>query len=356
MTGTENKVDPVSIATQHAGLGIPIPRRGRLPFLKRALARIGRPFLHHQVAYNKAAITALGQLRVAIQHQYHALTVAETRIGNEIAALRSDLVEIHQAVVDAQTDGGGARSADAGGASARYQERHGGLPSRDEEFYEAFEDTFRGSFELITERQRPYLSDLRGMPSTGRVLDVGAGRGEWLELLTGEGFDAYGVDSNASAIERCRERGLNVVHCDALHHLATLPDAALAALTAFQFIEHVLFDNLTDLLDQAARVLRPGGILILETPNPANLLVGSSLFYVDPTHQRPIHPALLEFLYSTRGFAEIEVRYLHSTGQALEASTHSELARQTVEPVLQQLNALLFGALDYAVLGRRPYD
>lgn len=405
MSGSGSEVDPVTVAVQHADLGLPVPRT-RLRLLKRFLARIGRLFLHHQVAYNQATVASIAQLRAEVERQALDLAGVERRIGNDIAALRSDLLEIHQAAVEAQTDSSRAgvqvdaadsriRQLDSklAGLAARGDEmqaqvdavrrgsqtRHSlvdlflrelrreyplkpdperlvALPSRDDDFYQALEDAFRGSFEQVTEWQRPYLSDLKCMPSTGRVLDIGSGRGEWLDLLAGQDIDAYGVDISLSAVERCRDRGLEVVHGDAFDHLSTLPDASLAAVTAFHVVEHLRFDSLIDLLDQAVRVLRPSGILIFETPNPTTLLVGSSQFLLDPTHQKPVHPAVLEFLFSTRGFDEIEVRYLHPTGQAFEATDHSELAKKAVEPVLQRLNVLLFGAQDYAVLGRRTSD
>jgi O-antigen chain-terminating methyltransferase len=125
-------------------------------------------------------------------------------------------------------------------------------------------------------------------------------------------------------------------------------------ISAFHLVEHLAFDDLVRLLDQAVRVLRPGGILLLETPNPNNLLVSSGHFYLDPTHVKPLPPDLLEFLVASRGFEEIEVRHLHPAPAALEPTDDSEAARKTMEPVLERLNTLLFGPQDYAVLGRRP--
>jgi SAM-dependent methyltransferase len=399
VSATEPHADPVTVAAQHAGLGLPVPRRTRLRFLKRVMARLGRLVIHHQVAYNHAMIAALDRLR-------GVHVAAEMRIGNEIGALRSDLQAVHEAALEALIDSTRvAAQLDAADLRARQVEDHmmvlAGttnefraqleaiqrsaqarhslvdlflrqlrreypmkpdperlveLPSGDDDFYEALEDVFRGSFEQVTDWQRPYLTDLEGMSSAGRVLDIGSGRGEWLGLLAGAGIDAYGIDLNLRAAERCRDRGLEVVHGDALDHLAALPDASLAAVTGFQVVEHLPFDTLVDLLDHAVRVLRPGGILILETPNPTNVIVGSAHFLLDPSHQKLVHPLLLEFLFSTRGFDDIEVRYLHPAQDAFEHSDHSEMAQKPVEPMLDRLNVMFFGPQDYAVLGCRMSD
>jgi SAM-dependent methyltransferase len=394
----------VASAAPHADLGLPVPPGTRLRLLKRVVARLSRLFLHHQVAYNHAMIGVVADLRTMTELQAQAVRAAELRIGNDIGGLRSDLHRVHQAAVDAQ-----AQSAVVAEALCQADHRASGLdrlvialgdlteelrsridaltrtertkhalvdlflrevrrehpatpdeqrlvalPTGADELYEAIEDAFRGSVETIMELQRPYLRDIEPAVTMGRVVDVGSGRGEWLEVLAQAEVDAYGVDANAIAVARCRQRGLEVLHADALEHLATLDDNALAVISAFHLVEHLSFDDLVQLLDQAIRVLRPGGILLLETPNPSNILVGSGSFYLDPTHVKPLPPDLLEFLVASRGFEEIEVRHLHPARDALEPADHSEAARKTIEPVLERLNTLLFGPLDYAVLGRRP--
>lgn len=229
------------------------------------------------------------------------------------------------------------------------------LPGLDDDLYQALEDTFRGSFEDIQGRLRLYLADVSGVVgSHGRVLDIGTGRGEWLELLAQAGISAYGVDTNAKAVARCHARGLDVVHADALQHIAAAPDASLAVITGFQFAEHIPFHALLDLVDHAARVLQPGGLLIFETPNPSNVLVGAATFYLDPTHERPLHPLFLQFLLSARGFSDVELRYLNPNTSPLEWSPEfDDAAVKPLQPILDRLNDILFGPQDFAVLGRR---
>jgi O-antigen chain-terminating methyltransferase len=340
---------------------------------------------------------------------YRVHQAMEVRIGNEIGSLRLDLHRVHQAALDAQAQVSsvreGLQSADARASdldrastalsdalsetqhriealalaqrikhalvdlflreSGRVLSAAGGpeeadpgdrlaLDGQNDELYEAIENAFRGSFESVSELQRPYLDDVLSLSPPGPVLDLGSGRGEWLDLLVGAGVDAYGVDLNAVNVEESRRRGLDVRHEDALGHLATLVTRSVSAISAFHLVEHLTFEDLMTLLDEAVRVLRPGGLLLVETPNPDNVLVGSGSFYLDPTHRRPLPPRLLEFLVASRGFHDVEVRSLHPADETLAPADHSETARKTIELAFERLNMLLFGPQDYAVLARRP--
>lgn len=177
-------------------------------------------------------------------------------------------------------------------------------------FYRDFEDQHRGSRELIKQRLRVYLPFIRPLAvlyPTLPVLDVGCGRGEWLELLCEQAMAAHGVDTDEGMLAACRERGLSVTHGDAIKHLASLDSHSLLAVTGFHIAEHLPFDVLQALLAQARRVLVPGGLLVLETPNPENLLVGAANFYIDPTHQRPLPSQLLVFLAEHQGLAPVKL-------------------------------------------------
>ncbi len=170
------------------------------------------------------------------------------------------------------------------------------LPSALEELYPALEEAFRGPPEQIKERLLPYLNDLLTVPAMGPVVDVGCGRGEFLSVLNDAGIDAYGVDQLESNVERCRLQGLRAEQADALAYLAKLAGGSLRAVTAIHLIEHLGFDEQLELIDRSWAALGPGGILILETPNPENLIVATSAFHLDPTHRQPVPPALLDFL------------------------------------------------------------
>ena len=176
-------------------------------------------------------------------------------------------------------------------------------------FYRSFEDRHRGSRELIRGRLEAYLpliEPLLGVYPHGAVLDLGCGRGEWLELLRDKGFDAHGVDMDEGMLSECTARGLSVEQGDALARLKATPDDSLCIVSGFHFVEHIPFATLDELVLQARRALKPGGLLILETPNPENLIVGSSSFYLDPTHVRPLPPLLLAFLPEYHRFARVQ--------------------------------------------------
>jgi ubiquinone/menaquinone biosynthesis C-methylase UbiE len=187
-----------------------------------------------------------------------------------------------------------------------------------DDFYLAFEARFRGPRELILGRLRayePFLNPLAEVYSEGRAVDLGCGRGEWLELLRDMRFKAVGVDLNDAMLADCRSRQLQVVTADAIDYLRTLPDASHCLVSAFHLVEHIPFERLRELVTQAHRILQPGGLLILETPNVENVQVGTSLFYMDPSHLRPVPPLLLAFVAEFSGFKKTKVLGLN--GEAL---------------------------------------
>jgi 2-polyprenyl-3-methyl-5-hydroxy-6-metoxy-1,4-benzoquinol methylase len=221
---------------------------------------------------------------------------------------------------------------------------------RYESLYAAFEDVFRGTREEIKAKQSVYLPLLRehGIGSSNMpILDLGCGRGEWLELLREAGLQARGIDCNEIVIEYCKSAGLDVVHGDALSCLRALPDASLGALTSFHMIEHLPFDVILTLIDEALRALKTGGILILETPNPQNILVGSHTFYLDPTHLKPLPSAMVRFFVEARGFCNVQVRELNPYPASVRFADDGK-------GLANRLNDYLYGAQDYAVIGQKP--
>jgi O-antigen chain-terminating methyltransferase len=218
--------------------------------------------------------------------------------------------------------------------------------------YVEFEDRFRGAREDIKARVRIYLDIVReaGAGTAARpVLDVGCGRGEWLELLKESGVTARGVDLNEAMVTECRALGLDVTTGDVLDHLRSLPDASLGAVTGMHLLEHLEFPAVIEVLDQCTRVLQPGGVAIFETPNPQNLVVGASQFYVDPTHRRPLHPDAMAFLAETRGLRRVRILPLHpvENGRRLAGDD---------SPVAALLNDYFFGPQDFALIGYRADD
>lgn len=214
-------------------------------------------------------------------------------------------------------------------------------PNDLDELYAALEDRFRGSREEIKERFKIYLPYVETLPDPV-VIDLGSGRGEWLEILKHAGIKARGVEKNRESIEQCRKQGLEVVEADMIGHLRDLSDASVAAVTGFHIIEHVSIDVLVTLLDEVMRVLRPGGVAIFETPNPENVLVGSNFFYLDPTHHHPVPSELMQFLFDNRGFEPVEVLNLHPWDSGRVAGPGQ---------LTERFNGYFFGPMDYAIMG-----
>lgn len=197
---------------------------------------------------------------------------------------------------------------------------------QDDSFYRAFEDRHRGSRELIKEKlgvYLPFLKPLQDIYDTCSALDLGCGRGEWLELLGEAGFKVHGVDLDEGMLAACRERGFSVEMQDAIEALRNLADESQAVITGFHIAEHIPFDALNELVKEGLRALKPAGLLILETPNPENIIVGTSNFYLDPTHQRPLPPLLLSFLPEYAGFSRTKIlRLQESPGLSSASDIH----------------------------------
>ncbi|WP_406857378.1 class I SAM-dependent methyltransferase [Alsobacter sp. KACC 23698] len=216
-------------------------------------------------------------------------------------------------------------------------------------FYATFEDRFRGSREEVRDRVAALLPEVRETLDRlggGRVVDLGCGRGEWLEVVQQAGYDVLGVDNNEAQLGSARERGLPVLRADALEWLCAQPDGSIAVATAFHLVEHLPFPVLVRFCLEMQRVLAPGGSLLFETPNPENVLVGAWSFHLDPTHQKPLPPELLECLLDTVGFEAVRVRMLHPHPWRQGFLSKGGLPPEVVE--------LLFGPLDYAVVASKP--
>jgi SAM-dependent methyltransferase len=218
--------------------------------------------------------------------------------------------------------------------------------------YVGFEDRFRGSRDEIRRRLEAYLPIFSGATD---VLDIGCGRGEFLNLLREHGIGARGLDLNHEMVEVCRTQGLDATEGDALGYLRSLPDGSLGGLFAAQVAEHLEPDYLLELLEEAFVKLRPGSAIVLETINVSSWFAFFSSYIRDITHARPLHPDTLSYLLTAHGFQEVTVRF------SAPYPERDKLVRVSGEGVLEdainanadKLNALLFTDLDYAAIGRR---
>ena len=220
--------------------------------------------------------------------------------------------------------------------------------------YVGFEDDFRGVRAEIKRRLSAYLPLLpTGIGSSfAPAVDLGCGRGEWLELLKEHDLIVTGVDLNRVMAESCREQGLAVVEADALTYLREQSDGSLGLITGFHIIEHLPLRALIALFDEALRVLKPGGMVIFETPNPENLVVGACNFYMDPTHRNPMPPAMTQFLVEARGFVRVEIRRMNQQllNDPLRLLESGMPGAAELNPLIQMAKEHYFAAPDYAVV------
>jgi O-antigen chain-terminating methyltransferase len=222
-----------------------------------------------------------------------------------------------------------------------------------------FEDRFRGSREVIRARLESYLPLFEGHAD---VLDVGCGRGEFLDLLAARGIAARGIDLNHEMAESCRARGLDVTEADAVGYLSSLPDRSLGGLFSAQVVEHLEPGYLLRFLELAFHKLRPGGRLVLETLNPACWVAFFDSYIRDITHVWPLHPDTLKYLVVASGFTTATIEFRSPVAEqdrlqpiAVPADSpagFNDLA-EAFNGNVEKLNSRIFTYLDYAIVGQR---
>lgn len=213
--------------------------------------------------------------------------------------------------------------------------------------YFEFEKRFRGSQTAIRAKQEHYLPFFDNHKFNFKeelVLDVGCGRGEWLELLQTRQYRAVGLDLNRVMISECKAKGLNVELMDVVTFLKGQATGSLGALTGFHIVEHLPFKDLIEIMDQTFRALKPGGMVILETPNPENIVTAACNFYVDPTHRNPIPYQALSFFLEQRGFVSLQVEKLSPLAKKLNSS----------DPLVEDLAAWFYREQDYGIVAYKP--
>jgi O-antigen chain-terminating methyltransferase len=193
---------------------------------------------------------------------------------------------------------------------------------------------------------RGMIGKLNPKVPEGPWLDIGCGHGTWLGVVRKAGLKVNGLDSNPAAIRECRRAGFEVTETDALAFLRSTANQSFAVITAFHVLEHCPFEYCLNLTYQVGRTLKPGGVFLIETPHPGNLLMASEQFWMDPTHQRPIPISLMEFLFEYCGIGVVRRLELNPCAE----SEHLPLLEFELA---SRLDRLLYGPQDYAVLGRR---
>jgi O-antigen chain-terminating methyltransferase len=223
---------------------------------------------------------------------------------------------------------------------------------RDYEFdYFAFEDLYRGDEGLIRRRQEEYVHYFRGREN---VLDVGCGRGEFLQLLRENNIAATGVEHGTDQFLLCKEKGLDVVQQDLFSYLESLPDNSLGGLFSAQVIEHLTASDQLRCITLAYQKTKAGSPVVVETINAQCVWAVMRNFFLDPTHVRPVHPETLKFAMESANFRDVTLVFSSPVSERRvpplelegEARNLQEFNRQ-----LQNLNDLLYGNQDYAAVG-----
>jgi O-antigen chain-terminating methyltransferase len=352
------------ITTHRAGLS------GRLVVgLKRLVHRLTRPYLNIALAQQTAFNNQLGTLLSLLVSQLTA-----QRLRTEQSENRFDDVEARLTALERRLYSGNSQAEVLLGRLERLvgeAARAGGFPpgaahevaeartANRGAAYLAFEDLHRGTRDEIKRRQSVYLPFFQlSVGPQAPLLDLGCGRGEFLDLCRAAGLPARGVDVNPAMVAFCRELGLDVAEADGLTYLRALPRGGLGGILLSQLIEHLSLDQLTELVALCAEKLAPGGVLIAETVNPQTLSTFAGAFYVDLTHNKPVHPEAARFLWRWAGLGEVQILYLSPMApeqqlEPLPGGTGAPDVAGAFNRNVARLNQLIYGPLDYAVVGRK---
>jgi len=206
--------------------------------------------------------------------------------------------------------------------------------------YGHFAERFRGTEEYVKAGQETYRPVFEGCTD---VLDIGCGRGEFLELMRDAGVPARGIDLSAESVAMCRAKGLDAEVADLFAYLDNLPEASLDGIFCSQVVEHLPPERLPAMIRLATSRLRRGGVIAIETPNPECLAIFATHFYLDPTHQRPVPHPLLVFYLEEYGVGRIEVRKLSPAVESMPS----------LKSLPEDFRQAFFGGLDYTVIGRK---
>lgn len=327
--------------------------------LKKLIYKVSRfpmsVWLARQARFNDEVVHLITVLLPLVANVRSRLPQAEKRLDElEVSLARtaprieSLLARLERVVVEQEAQGQSQPGAADEVRRARFQSRGAA--------YLEFENAHRGQRELIKQRQSIYLPYFaKSVTPQAPLLDLGCGRGEFLEAAQEAGLSARGLELNPEMVAHCQGRGLEVAEGDAIEYLRAQPDASLGGILMAQLIEHLTTDELHELVSVAALKLAEGGHLIAETVNPACLTTLSGAFYLDLTHQRPIHPEAARFLWKGAGLKQVELLYLSPYPEQfrLPEAPDGDSTAQALNETVRRLNDLLYSFQDYAVVGRK---
>ncbi|MEO6628899.1 MAG: methyltransferase domain-containing protein [Aquihabitans sp.] len=386
-------------AAAFAHAGEEIPSGARLRPMKQAMVAVVRPVTSNQRAYNEAMLSAVDGMAATADRLAHQLILHDQRtarlqagvattdltvddLNDDVRRLRDQVEGLAGAVDELRAELAGLRTADLAalrselavvqskqdlifraarqalplGDPAGLEALAGQLTSDQLTLRDQIAEAFRGTRDQVKSQVDVFLADISATTGSGPVLDLAPGRGEWLELLRDNDTEAYGVDPSQHVVTEATQRGLRVVEADPLTHLRELPEGSVRAVTAFGLADRLDLDSLTAIVDAALIALAPGGLLLIDAPNPTNVTVGAGSAWRDPRVVRPLHPDLVEWVAMARGFAQAEVRY--SVESNVATLSVEDLATVDDDParaqaLVERVNWALAGPLRFAVLARK---
>jgi 2-polyprenyl-3-methyl-5-hydroxy-6-metoxy-1,4-benzoquinol methylase len=206
--------------------------------------------------------------------------------------------------------------------------------------------------DVIRERVRhylPFFSATTPPQPPGYLVDIGCGRGEFMDICRDANLPCKGIDINEDMVRHCGDKGHDVTQAGAVAYLQAQADASLRGIISCHVIEHMPAVEMLAFLRLCVRKLAPGGRLVLETPNPKSIF-GLSMFYRDFTHEKPIHPQTMKFLLQELGMQRVDVEELHKAPEHLETAI---AGNAVISANFRKLDAMVFGYLDYAVMAIR---
>lgn len=369
------------------------PGNTRLIWLKKAIQRVMRVYTTRQVEFNATVVRILNRffdvlhevvekfnyfrraevrLMRRIEHvekfsqdlyqhrtRLEALEEAERQLSRRLSAVEDLRNKLEHALAEnaalrqrledmlARGTGGGAKETSVVASAGVAPTREAWEVLNNDYLYLPYLNEDRAIEEVIRERVRyylPFFTASEPAQPAGEIVDIGCGRGEFLDVCREEGIRCCGVDVNEDMVRHCRAKGHRVERGDAVGYLQGVRDGSLRGIMACHVIEHLPPAAVLTFLRLCVRKLAPGGRLVIETPNPSSVF-GLSMFYRDFTHERPIHPSTLKFLLRELGMQEVEVEELHRAPERLQTAAGDEVSAENFE----KLDRVVFGYLDYAV-------
>lgn len=321
------------------------PLRGIFKFMSKVVSKLSRFITIRQKELNDTTMQSLELLQASALNTADWSVDVETRLQDLTTTVKnmSAYMESQQYML-----------------RQLYQSLNASIP---DDMYLAFEEKHRGSQTDVENKQRYYMDNfIKGKidpESIGMVVDLGCGRGEWLTLIRENGYTGIGVDLNEASLQCCNANGVATAKMDVVEYLKTLPRESVKLLTSFQLVEHINTSRLIELFVEIGRVMRPGGLIIIETPNPVNVNVGASAFYLDPTHKRQIHPELLRFFAEENGLSDAEIVYwqqeeIERWWEGVWTKDTTNLTDSNIYRAIEgTLKQSLWSPADYALVARK---